>query len=247
VPSSEQQRIKREERNQTLSTYPVFISLNRYNTYFVNQSMTIDDLHYLIYLAENTRCFSIDTECDKFTNQPALIQVELIDEISTVLLIEICHLPQDQSSIKFKLIRSIVHCIFQTGKMIYTWGKETNQLTKFTKSNLFTADKLSQPEMIDLQTKFTEWHTGKYGIRLPNGNKWSLQCAISDTLGQFLDKSKTLQVWSRGLYRKHDYEYTNNLLSIINYAINDCLAVTKIAYIMGEDIGSTIINLILLI
>jgi hypothetical protein len=69
-----------------------------------------------------------------------------------------------------------------------------------------------------------------------------------NTYGQFLDKNETLNIWSHGLYRRSDEKYTGKLLSMIKYAINDCLAVTKLAYTMGQDIGSMyeLINLLLL-
>ena len=92
--------------------------------------------------------------------------------------------------------------------------------------------------MIDLQAEFKAWHTAKYGTILIGGHKWGLQAAIADTYRQFLDKSQTWNVWSRGLYRANDKDYTVKLLSMIEYAVRDCLAVTKLAYTMGEEIGS---------
>jgi hypothetical protein len=94
--------------------------------------------------------------------------------------------------------------------------------------------------MIDLQSEFKEWHKGKHhGFNALGRNKWSLQYAIVNTYGQFLNKKEKLNIWSRGLYRRNDEEYNEKLLSMIKYAINDCLAVTKLAYTMGQDIGCT--------
>ncbi len=68
--------------------------------------------------------------------------------------------------------------------------------------------------------------------------KWALQCAVADTYRQFLNKHETLNVWSQCVYRQNDGEYTKKLVSMIKYAANDCLAVTKLAYIIGQDIRS---------
>ncbi|CAF1420434.1 unnamed protein product [Rotaria sordida] len=69
--------------------------------------------------------------------------------------------------------------------------------------------------------------------------KWSLQMAIAYTCHEFLDKNSTKSGWSRNL----DI-INNNRLSImdtiqketiqqmIQYAVNDCLAVTKLVSIL---------------
>ena len=58
---------------------------------------------------------------------------------------------------------------------------------------------------------------------------WGLQAAMADEFEQFLDKNETLNIWSRGLYRPDHKMYSHKMISMIYYAIDDCLAVTKLA------------------
>jgi hypothetical protein len=81
---------------------------------------------------------------------------------------------------------------------------------------------------------------------------WSLQDAIGWTTHQFLDKSETINKWSCGLdvnlntwrrriLSKYEYNPTEEKRrrsSMLNYASNDCLAVTELYFIiypLGED------------
>jgi hypothetical protein len=241
VSSTDRRNSRKELRNERFSVLPTFAPLNNYETYFINKSTDINLLHHLIGLVKNTTYFSVDTEGDKYTNKRSLIQFELIHEhLSTVILIEVCHIPKQPNSLVLWLIRSIFQSIFQSTKIIYSWGDPIEELSKFVTYRLFTNSALYQPTMIDLQYEFKEWHKGKhYGFNALGNDKWSLQYAVVNTYGQFLNKYETLNIWSRGLYRRNDEEYNEKLLSMIQYAIDDCLAVTKLAYTMGQDIGCT--------
>ena len=81
---------------------------------------------------------------------------------------------------------------------------------------------------------------------------WSLQDAVEWTMHLFLDKSETVNKWSCGLdlnlntwrkriFSKHEYnqiEEKTKRLSMLNYAINDCLAVAELyfnVYPLGEN------------
>jgi len=241
VSSSNRKHLRKEIRNQCFSVLPTFVPLNNYEAYIINKSTDTNRLHDIIRLVKDTKYFTIDTESDKYSGIPSLIQFELIHEhLSTVLLIEVCNIPTQQSSLVLWLIRDIFESIFQSTKVIYSWGNPIEELSKFVTYRLFTNSMLSQPTTIDLQSEFKEWHTGKYdGFNAVGRCKWSLQYAVVNTYGQFLNKKETLNIWSRTLYRRNEEEYTDKLLSMINYAINDCLAVTKLAYTMGQDIGCT--------
>jgi hypothetical protein len=207
--------------------------MNNYEVFLINKSTNTDLLHYLIQLAQNTKYFSMDTELDSKTNKPSLIQFEFIHEhLSTVVLVEVCHLPVHKQSLIFWLIRSIFKYIFQYGKIIYSWGDPVKELSKFLIYDLFSSYTLYEPERINLQDEFKKWHYQKYGFYAASGDLWGLQAAIADRFEQFLDKSQTLNTWSRGLQRHNN----NKIQSMINYAVNDCLSVTKLAHHMVKII-----------
>ena len=81
VPSSKRRNLKQRLRNQELSDNP---PLNNYEIHLVNKSTDINLLHNLIRLAQSMKYFTIDADSDIYTNCPALIQIEFIDQnIST--------------------------------------------------------------------------------------------------------------------------------------------------------------------
>ncbi|CAF2085887.1 unnamed protein product [Rotaria magnacalcarata] len=214
--------------NQKFSSFPAFTSRNNYEAYIINQSSHTDLLHYIIARAQNTNYFSIDTEADLYTQRPALIQFEFIhQELSTVILLDVCHLPTVETSLKFWLIRAIIKYIFQKNKILYCWGPPLLELRKFLHIHLFTDDDLNKPEMFNSQDDFKQWHCRKFHHNVKGGNLWGLQAAIHDQFGQFLDKTERLNIWSRDLTKS-----TSKSISMIQYAVNDCLAVTKLVSIM---------------
>ena len=223
--------------HQKLSCLPPFTPIVDYEVFFLHRSSNTNVLHHLIQLAQNTTFFSVDTEGDKYTNRPALIQLEFINEtISTVVLVEVCQLPSDQKSLVFWLIRSLFIFIFQRTTTIYAWGDALKELAKFVDYNLYNVDTLQEPTMINLQSHFLHWHYAKNKFYATNLQLWGLQAAVADQFEQFLDKTETLNTWSRGLDRLHADRYKDKIQSMIQYAVNDCLAVTKLAIHMGEKV-----------
>ncbi len=70
-------------------------------------------------------------------------------------------------------------------------------------------------------------------------NQWSLQKAIAYTFNEFLDKSQTRTPWSRPLNFSYIEQYSlinNKIKNIYDrrvfYAVNDCLAVTKLLMVL---------------
>ncbi len=72
-----------------------------------------------------------------------------------------------------------------------------------------------------------------------------MRAAINDSFSEFLNKTETLNKWRRGLTYSNntDNVYIQKIQAIINYAINDCLAVTKLAYLIK---GAKIVSLSIL-
>ncbi|CAF4670448.1 unnamed protein product, partial [Rotaria sp. Silwood2] len=91
MPSSQQmnRNTRKYELNSALSVLQVFNPLNDYHIHHINQSTSPILLHDLIEQARKTTTFTIDTEDDYYTHQPALIQIEFIQHKSIILLIEI--------------------------------------------------------------------------------------------------------------------------------------------------------------
>ncbi|CAF1542940.1 unnamed protein product [Adineta ricciae] len=231
--------IKKEERNEILSTYPTFVPLNDYQIYFINESTDTNLLHNLIELTKNTKQFTIDTESDVLTYRPSLIQIEFINKTSTIILIEVCYLSKNEKSLISWLCRTIFTYIFQKSNIIYSWGDLNDELKKFLPYRLFTSNQLEKPTKINVQNEFREWHNGLVGFYAYGGeNLWALQCAVASTYQQFLNKDRTLNIWSCSLdLSKNNNNSNSKILSMVQYAVNDCLAVTKLAYTMNEDIS----------
>ena len=155
--------------------------MNQYEIHLVNQFTNTHCLHDLIRLAQQTNYFTIDTECDFYTNRPALIQLEFIHRhLSTIILIKVCHLPSDRQSLKFWHIRSILKFVFQGKNTIYSWGVAIDELNKFIDYGLFTHDALYQANMMNIQDEFKPWHRHLHEYDVKGNDKWGLQSAIVD-------------------------------------------------------------------
>ena len=161
---------------------------------------------------------------------------------SVVILVEVYHLPFHQDSLSFWLILSLLKFILQPTKIIYVWGNGEDELSRFVRYGLFTSDALKGLKMVNLQSKFQEWHRESYGFSMVGNNKWHLQAAIADQCGEFLDISEQWDTWSQGLDRRRTDSYRQNIQLMIIYAVNDCLAVTKLAQIMNKGIVSRSLN-----
>ncbi|CAF2056870.1 unnamed protein product [Rotaria magnacalcarata] len=235
VPSSSKRKnLKRYLRNQQLSNNPPFTPLNDSHIVLVNKATDTNILHELVHIAQSTKYFTIDTESDLFTNCPALIQIEFIDQefSSTIILVETCHLPIDKKSLKFWLIQSIFKYIFTERKTIFCWGCPIDELGKFLIYDLYKQEVLCKPRMIDIQDEFKAWHFKQVGFyQTGHHHPWGLQNAIYKMYNEFLDKSQQLNTWSQGLYRR---PYHPKVKSMIDYAAYDCLSVTKLAVTMKQ-------------
>ena len=248
MPSSKRRNLKQRLRNEELSYNPPFTASNNYKIHLVNKSTDISLLHDLILLAQSTKYFTIDTESDIYTNCPPLIQIEFIDQnVSTVILIETCHLPMNQQSLKFWLIRSIFKFILQSTKTIFSWGSLIDELKLFLIYGLYTEETMHESNMVNIQDEFKAWHFEQIDFCETGQHPWALQNAIYQMYKQILDKSQRLNAWGQGLYHR---TYNRKIQSMIQYAANDCLSVTKLAATIEQLSVSTrclIINMIKLV
>jgi len=252
--TSKQRRNERQQQwNTIFSVLPPFHPVNDYDVYLINHSTSTILMQTLIELARQTTTFTIDTEQDYYSHQPALIQIEMIREQSVVILVEVCHLPHP-ASVSSWLMRALFKVIFQRDKLILGWGDIVDELTTFIDYGLFSSHLIKQINTIDVQHRFKSWYNRQYphgcGL-LPHADdqttctcpyrpvkhenhRWSLQKAIGYLFDEFLDKSRTKSNWSRRLDSKDTRRFTitnrkeDDSRELIAYAVNDCLAVTKL-------------------
>ena len=260
--TSKQRRNERQQKlNMMFSVLPPFHPVNDYYVYLINHSTPTILMQSLIELARQTTTFTVDTEQDYYSHQPALIQIEMIREQSVVILVETCHLPHP-ASISFWLVQALFKAILKRDNLILGWGNIVDELTAFIDYGLFTWDLIKQINMIDVQSRFKSWYNRQYlhgcGL-LPEANdhiictcpyrlvkhenhRWSLQKAIGYLFDEFLDKSRTKSNWDRRLDSKDIRRFTitnrneDESRELIAYAVNDCLAVTKLFTTMQDGV-----------
>ena len=259
--SAKQRRNERQRQlNAQLSVLPKFRPVNDHQVYLINHSTPTLLVQSLIELARQTMTFTIDTEQDYYSHWPALIQIEFVQVTSVVVLVETCHLPHPASILAW-LIRSLFKMIFRPDKLILAWGDIVDELMAFIDYGLFSSGSVRNITTIDVQSRFKVWYNEKYPHRcqlspsvgdqitctcshrpVKNLNdKWSLQKAIAHLFDEFLDKARTKSDWSRRLESKDVRRYSitnrkeNESRELISYAVNDCLAVTKLFTTMQAD------------
>lgn len=229
----------------------------------VHRSTPVNLLTCLIDSARKTIMYTIDTEGDFYTHQPALIQIEFVGQDSLVILFEMCHMPLDTfDGHRCHLIRLLFETIFHTSNIIYAWGSITNELSNFVRYGFFSDELVHDLNLIDVQLEFKYWYNKTFThqcsllwltdnddpsctcLHRPvkdNNHQWSLQKAIAYTFGEFLDKSRTLSHWSRPLLSRNSKRRSSLVTltrgalvdDMIRYAVDDCLAVTKLAYVIN--------------
>ena len=254
--SAQNRNYRRSLLNRELSVLPTFRPFTDCQIFLVNHSICPMLVQDLIQLARQTTRFVIDTERDYVTHDPALLQIEFIHVKSVVLLVEACHLPHS-SSVLFWLIRSLLKIIFSPSNVLFCWGDLVFELNAFVDYGLVSQHVIDQLTTTDVQYEFKQWYNQRFphtcGLPpLHNDNpvctclhrpvkhasdQWSLQRAIAYTFYEFLDKTRTNSKWSYSLGRGNNF-YQYSLIAskqakkiyehLILYAVNDCLAVTKL-------------------
>ncbi|CAF4067152.1 unnamed protein product, partial [Rotaria sp. Silwood1] len=131
-----------------------------------------------------------------------------------------------------------------------TWGPFKNEFKNFYSYGLFEKGKIKNA--INLQDRFSDWYNKTASITHPvresreKQTSWSLQDAIKIAFQQFLDKNETvnkwrcgldfkLNTWKRKLFSKNDYnanEEKEKRITMIQYAVADCTAVTKLYFMI---------------
>jgi len=213
---------------------------------FVNRTTPIDTLIKLNIKIKETNIFTLDTESvsRKFqSNLPALIQLQLCSEPSSIIIIEVQHLPK-QNEKEFQLIKNLFNSLFIKEKKIFIWG-EIEELKEFIQFNLFNLQQIKLSTNRNVQKEFKAYWNEvyphnedpnqqcqcKYCFGIDHDNLLSLQDAVAFQLRQWLDKRLTRQAFNIGLdpqlkrLNQRELEYRKSLLT---YAANDCDAIYQI-------------------
>ncbi|CAF1914360.1 unnamed protein product [Rotaria magnacalcarata] len=243
---------KKLHEHELATKYPPFEPL-KFEQYFINFRTTNSTLIHLIDQIKSTSVFTLDTESILIPyrpNAPALIQVQIIlsESFSSVVLIEMCHLPRAHEH-TFTLVKQFFQTLFNTDKNIFIWGA-ISELHNFCSYNLFTYEQLYLCNPINLQNEFKDHWNEQHPhqpttststnypeciceecLGLQKTNTWSLQNAVAFELSQWLDKRQTTSNFDIGLdptlYHFNSAE-TEHRQSLIRYAVYDCLSMQQI-------------------
>lgn len=230
----EKSRRNRDEENRNQSNKSYFRSLNRFRIFSLNESTVATDLEELITRADETSYITINTESDTWSNRAALMQIELIDEYaSIVVIVQVHYLPSDRKSAQFILIKTFFNHLLLMGKTFYGWGDLKKKLEPFANYDLFNVLLLNELNFVDIQFQFDRWLNPFDGNRQRENRKWSLQDAVNESFEESLDQHEMINRWSRALF--HSGVHTpidSKANSMVYCAANDCLAVTKIAHLI---------------
>ncbi|CAF4469385.1 unnamed protein product, partial [Didymodactylos carnosus] len=189
-----------------------------YTIKHINKTTEIPDLEKYILDSKNATRFFIDTESTikpYHPNEPALIQIMILrkDQSSIVLLVEVRHLPHQESQ-EFESIQELFRVIFQPKSLIHIWGNR-DELKSFVKYQLLTSQQISSLNVRNEQGEFkTYWlqihpHDDnnsscicEYCINKEPNDPWSLTDAIAYVEQRWLDKSWTISPFSIGFDEK---------------------------------------------
>ena len=219
---------------------------------YMNRFTSKQTLEQIMEAAQRTTSYTLDTESVnvfKQGNRPALIQIQMIlsNTESTVLLIEMNHLPPTSPE-TFEQIRQICRIVFDPRNTIYTWGKIT-ELDDFVPFRLFTSEQVHSPINRDLQQEFkTFWqkiHPHQSNTRCEcesclgkNSNEpWSLQDAVAHQLKLWLDKRFTRSSFDMGLdpaFSHSSLAQRQRQQNLTAYAANDCLSMATLVRAMNH-------------
>lgn len=228
------QHTRKIERNEkSRSQYPTYCPASNINIVHLHHRTEITTIDQLIQQAKTTKRFTVDTESQRGQreNNGALVQIEMVHSInySTVILMEICYLP-DVDSILFERFKELWLIIFNSGNEIITWGPLAKEFKDFQHLEWM---KLGNIKKKNLQSLFQDWQDGivahpetesremMTGVSLDtpgdddyddsedecytnyndtnDKTKYSLQKAVAITLHNFLDKVQTVNDWNCGL------------------------------------------------
>ena len=224
--------------------------------FFINRTTSESTLIQLTERIQLSSTFTLDTESvevARSNNRPVLIQIEIMmmNQRSSIILVEMCHLPPRTSS-KFERIKELFHELFQPNKTLYIWG-DSDELNDFICFQLFSIEQIQQAHHINAQIRFKHFWRSNYHHQETNDeskcqcesclgitptNQWSLQMAVAHCLHRWLDKRFTRSPFDIGLDpdlqhnndKQHEFRRT-----MTTYACNDCFAISRLLLCLRWD------------
>lgn len=235
--SNDASYISKYQRHLKLKQLNEFTPVNMFAWHLISKHTDTHLIHDLIHKSQQAQYFTISTTHDFRFHTPAVIQIEIMrPKQSIVFMVQCKHLPYDQKSVQFWLIKSLIRAVLTANKKIYIWGNVKTRLTPFLHTNLFDEEDLNKPIFENIQDEYRQFDYQFFG-RFRNGKQpWSLQVAVADLLCQFLDQSQVFNMFNRCFDRPIEYLHLDDEESLVNYLVNQCLAVTKMAYNMDKEI-----------
>ncbi|CAF0978074.1 unnamed protein product [Rotaria magnacalcarata] len=242
-----------------------FKSSSIYRYYHIHHRTPINVLEDLIDYAQEVHNYTIDTE-DQLQpppqpSKPALLQIEYVhkNDPSILLIIEMMHLPNRHER-TFEKIKRLLKIIFSNNHNIYLWGNIEKELKHFHQFGLFDENDISSVKERNIQDEFKIYFHKNYPLSpdiKSNANEtYSLQFAIYKMFNQWLTKRFTLANFGCGLDTALDTIIIPRKLLhqqeqimedeeairqfMITYALNDCLAVTKLVHELRLPTNSTL-------
>ncbi|CAF1676824.1 unnamed protein product, partial [Rotaria magnacalcarata] len=187
---------KKLHEHELATKYPPF-ELLKFEQLFINFRTTDSRLIHLIDQIKSTTVFTHDTESILIPyqpNAPALIQVQIIlsESFSSVVLIEMCHLPRAYEH-TFTLVKQFFQTLFNADNNIFIWGN-INELHSFCSYNLFTYDQLDLCNPINLQNAFkTHWNEQHPHQPTTSASINYSDCICEECLGLQKNNTQSLQ------------------------------------------------------
>ncbi|CAF1587901.1 unnamed protein product [Rotaria magnacalcarata] len=224
---------KKLHEHELATKYPPF-ELLKFEQLFINFRTTDSTLIHLIDQIKSTTVFTLDTESVLIPYQPnaaALIQVQIIlsESVSSVELIEMCHLPRAYEH-TFTLVKQFFQTLFNADNNIFIW-ENINELHSFCSYNLFTYDQLDLCNPINLQNAF-KTHWNEQHPHQPTTSSASINYSdLAFELSEWWDKRQTTSSFDIGLdptlYHFNSAEIEHRQ-SLVRYAVYDCLSMQLI-------------------
>ena len=188
-----------------------FIPLNDNHIYYINPLCNIYLLNELLAFVRKTRYFTMEHKLHQ--NLPVIIVEIIHQQKSIVLIIEADHfvfnISQEEPLTIYRwLLRSLFKCIFRSENVIYSWGSLTDTNSFIRLANLFSKEFSKEHNIIDIQNEFKHWYPAKYANKSLDNHRWSLAQATLLAFNQVLEQSNSFET---------------------------CLAITKLAHILGQD------------
>jgi hypothetical protein len=152
---------KMEKNEELRKKHPPFNSSFNVKVVHLHYRTTLETINELIIKAGETNKYIVDTESENNgkENEGALVQIQFIHSMgySTVILIEVNYLPNQQSFL-FGKMKELCSRIFSINNEIISWGTLEDEFKDFEQMELFDLGNVTRKT--NLQFLFRNWHNG---------------------------------------------------------------------------------------